>query len=514
MRKLSVVATCATILLGAQNLPVAACDGVEITAAAGKQCLKPAAGKTEWFKDCPACPEMVLVPAGEFLMGTSGEDIAALDKKLVAFERQVFNETRMKFETPPEKKMFDDEYLPQLERRREQPQTKVTIARPFAVGRFTVTFAEWNACRAEGGCSFDPRIECERANEKICGPFRKGVPYATDRHPVVNINWNSAKSYVAWLSKKTGKEYRLLSESEWEYVARAGTTSAFWWGQSIRPDQANYDPSGKSERFYNHTGRSLPVDTYPANPWGLYNVHGNVEEWVEDHWNDNHAGNPGDGTARTTGPLGRFGPIRVLRNGGFLTDPWELRAAYRFADGFDSSRTSRGFRVALSLNSIAAPQNQSQTTSADSPASSRNQAQTNASPNAVSEPISKSKALSELLSCVNTLVQNGKKANLEAERTGAEVFVVHPTREPLVPLAAEATSCIARVLTKTDIRKHKTTGLPHRVWWLEAEGDIISCVTPAGENSRDNVSPLGGNGPKRAWQGIYIRCVVGKEVQL
>ncbi len=350
MRKMLLITISVTGLLAGPNESArASCDGVEVAVAAEKKCFKTGAGKTEWFKDCPSCPEMVVVPAGEYLMGTSAADIAAYDSKLIAFERKVFNETRMKFATPPEKKEFDEVYVPKLMRRHEQPQTKVRIGQPFAVGRFVVTFAEWSACRADGGCSFDPKIECERANEKVCGPVRTGVPYTTDRHPVVNIDWSSAKAYVAWLSNKTGKNYRLLSESEWEYVARAGTTSAYWWGQSIRPDQANYDPSGKGDRFYNKTGRSLPVDAYPPNPWGLYNVHGNVEEWVEDHWNDNHAGNPGDGSARTTGPLGQFGPIRVVRNGGFLTEPWELRAAFRYTDGIDSSRTSRGFRVARPL---------------------------------------------------------------------------------------------------------------------------------------------------------------------
>ena len=125
-----------------------------------------------------------------------------------------------------------------------------------------------------------------------------------DRHPVVCVNWNDAKAYAEWLSSKTGKTYRLLSEAEREYVTRAGTTTPFWWGTSITPQQANYNGNflyagGGSKGEYRQ--RTVPVDSFEPNPWGLYNVHGNVWEWTEDCWNASNSGNPGNGSARTTG---------------------------------------------------------------------------------------------------------------------------------------------------------------------------------------------------------------------
>jgi len=124
-------------------------------------------------------------------------------------------------------------------------------------------------------------------------------------HPVINVNWIDAKMYAAWLSRKTGKSYRLLSEAEREYVTRVGTTTPFWWGSSISPAEANYNGSaepykgGGSKREYRR--HTVPVDSFQRNPWGLYNVHGNVWEWTEDCWNDSNGGIPSDGSARTKG---------------------------------------------------------------------------------------------------------------------------------------------------------------------------------------------------------------------
>src|SRR5262249_54725951 len=126
----------------------------------------------------------------------------------------------------------------------------------------------------------------------------------TDRHPVGCMNWNDARAYVAWLTSTTGKSYRLLSEAEREYVARAGTSTPFWWGSSITPTQANYNgeepyEGGGSKGEWRRA--TVPVDTFEANPWGLYDVHGNVWQWTEDCWSIRNAGNPGDGSARNTG---------------------------------------------------------------------------------------------------------------------------------------------------------------------------------------------------------------------
>lgn len=171
------------------------------------------------FKECENCPGVIVVPAGSFTMA-SPENEADRGSD-------------------------------------EGPQHSVSISRAFAVGRFSVTFDEWDACVATGGC----------ANNK---PDDQGG--GRGRRPAINVSWADAKLYVAWLSFRTGKTYRLLSESEREYVARAGTTRPYWWGSSISTRQANYD-SGVKEEF---RGKTLPVDSFQANPWGLYQVHGNV----------------------------------------------------------------------------------------------------------------------------------------------------------------------------------------------------------------------------------------------
>jgi formylglycine-generating enzyme required for sulfatase activity/uncharacterized caspase-like protein len=250
------------------------------------------------FKECDECPEMIVVPAGSFTMGSPSSE----PERIANFEDQV----------------------------------RVTLAKPFAVGRFVVTFDEWDACVANGGCDgFEP----------------SDMGFGRGRRPVINGSWDDAQKYVAWLSRKTGKTYRLLSEAEWEYVARAGTTTPFWWGSSITPKQANYDGSqmtyegggGKGE----NRQKTMPVDSFSPNPWGLYNVHGNVSEWTQDCWNDSNKGNPGDGSARTTGDCSR----RVERNGGFGGVPAGLRAASRGAAADERTHTTpRGFRVARTLS--------------------------------------------------------------------------------------------------------------------------------------------------------------------
>jgi formylglycine-generating enzyme required for sulfatase activity len=164
---------------------------------------------------------------------------------------------------------------------------------------------------------------------------------------VVNVSWDDAQSYVAWLSKKTGKPYRLLSEAEREYAARAGTTSSFWWGPSISPKQANYDGTigyGGGERG-EFRQRSLAVDAFSANPFGLSQVHGNVNEWVTDCWRGTYQDMPLDGAASTSGDCGR----RVLRGRSWYDPPQQLRAAARAAvyPGFRSNKI--GFRVARAL---------------------------------------------------------------------------------------------------------------------------------------------------------------------
>lgn len=255
---------------------------------------------------CSFCPEMVVVPAGNFSMGSSQDDISALKKE--------FNAT------------WPDT---------EAPRHRVTLQRPFAVGRFAVTFAEWDACVADGGCNRHK-------------PGDQG--WGRDKNPVINVSWEDAKSYADWLSRKTGKPYRLLSEAEREYVARAGTTTAFWWGHSITASQANYDGGGSyaGSPKGEYRQRTIAVDSFEANPWGLYQVHGNVYDWTEDCWHDGYQGAPADGTAWTINCSDNR--LRAIRGGSWFSNPQSLRSADR-GRVFATTRDGvLGFRLARTLN--------------------------------------------------------------------------------------------------------------------------------------------------------------------
>ena len=236
--------------------------------------------------DCLECPEMVVVPAGSYRMGSR------------------------------------DGYS------NEEPVHEVAIGAPFAVGRYEVTFAEWDACARDGGC---PRGD----------DIAKDEGWGRGRRPVIRVNWNDAQRYVQWLSRKTGKPYRLLSESEWEYAARAGAETAYSWGDGIGVNRANCIGCG-SQR--DDSGTS-PVGSFEANAFGLHDMHGNVWEWVEDCWNDSYAGAPADGSAWLTGNCGR----RVLRGGSWVNIPSYLRAADRSWDTTVIRFNNFGFRVARTL---------------------------------------------------------------------------------------------------------------------------------------------------------------------
>jgi formylglycine-generating enzyme required for sulfatase activity len=179
------------------------------------------------------------------------------------------------------------------------PQHQVTIGEPFGVGRYEVTFDEWDACVKGGGCN-DYK------------PSDQG--WGRGRRPVINVSWDDAQAYVAWLSKKTGQPYRLPSEAEWEYAARAGTTSRYWWGNDV--------PTSKQANFGDHVNKTSKVGSYPANPWGLHDMNGNVWEWVEDCWNESYEGAPNDGSAWPSGDCGR----RVRRGGSWNVHPGVFRA--------------------------------------------------------------------------------------------------------------------------------------------------------------------------------------------
>jgi formylglycine-generating enzyme required for sulfatase activity len=251
------------------------------------------------FKECELCPEMVVIPAGQLLMGAKEGEPGS---------------------TPE-----------------ERPQHKVNFAHPFSVGRFPVTFSEWDACVAAGGCSHQPAD--------------KG--WGRGRQPVISILWDDAHEYVAWLFRATGRTYRLLSESEREYVTRATTTTAYWWGESFDPKQANCTQdkrevssaaSGGLQELAG-TEQTLPVQSFGANPWGLYQVHGNVYDWVEDCWNANYDGAPSDGSAWISGNCRGH----VLRGGAFSRKPNAARSAARTWFGSPNRMIYMSVRVARTL---------------------------------------------------------------------------------------------------------------------------------------------------------------------
>ena len=233
------------------------------------------------LQDCPECPEMVVVPPGSFRMGSPSGEAGRSDD--------------------------------------EGPVHTVTIRYPFAVGVYEVTFDEWDHCVKQGGC-------------RGYSPDDEG--WGRGNRPVINVNLGDAQAYIVWLSQKTGKPYRLLTEAEWEYAARAGTTTPFHFGSrgyGIGGDQTA--PAGSS---------------YLANNFGLHDVHGNVWEWVEDCWHDNYEGAPTDGSAWTEGgDCDRA----VIRGGSWVNRPRTLRSANRGGFIADDRYDYFGFRVALTLTS-------------------------------------------------------------------------------------------------------------------------------------------------------------------
>jgi formylglycine-generating enzyme required for sulfatase activity len=200
----------------------------------------------------------------------------------------------------------------------ERPEHRVTIPQ-FAVSKNEITFIQWEACVAAGGCDDTTR--------SAYGNTDRGNGY----RPLVNIDWNDAQTYVRWLSQRTGQGYRLLSEAEWEYAARAGTTTEFATGASIAPSQAN---------FGGQLGETRPVGSYPPNAFGLHDMHGNVAEWVEDCWNESYSGAPLNGSAWIAGDCTQH----VIRGGYHWDNDYNLRSSQRHPDV--ATATIAGIRVA------------------------------------------------------------------------------------------------------------------------------------------------------------------------
>jgi len=236
------------------------------------------------FRDCDQCPAMETVPSGEFQMG-SGDDAS------------------------------------------ERPVHRVKIA-AFGIGKTAVTETEWNACVAEGAC---PRTSQENAED------------ANGKHPlpVMNVSWDDAQKYLQWLRHMTGKNYRLPTESEWEYAARAGTVTAYPWGRQVGIGKA--DCNGCGGEYDPHL--PVPVASFPPNAWGLYDMAGGVAQWVEDCWHRDYTGAPADGSAWISPHCGE----RVLRGGSWRNPPKDLTVSSR--NFYDASvrYPANSLRVALTL---------------------------------------------------------------------------------------------------------------------------------------------------------------------
>lgn len=263
------------------------------------------------FRECDNCPEMVVVPAGSFTMGSRHTE-------------------------------------------EEGPQHTVTISRPFAVGKLHVTVDQFEAFVRETGRDMSKR-GCAWRNP---GFTQDGT------HPVVCVNWDDAKAYADWLANKTGKRYHLLSEGEWEYAARGRTSPGsyprFWFGENEKDlcrygnfaDQeydkvvlASGGKEGSCNDGYAHTS---PAGHYAPNGFGLYDMSGNAWQWTADCWHDSYSGAPADGSAWTDGPAWTSEDCgRVVRGGSFSSGPRGLRVAFR--DNLSVEHSSIGFRVARAI---------------------------------------------------------------------------------------------------------------------------------------------------------------------
>jgi len=251
----------------------------------------PSAGQS--FRDCTDCPDMVIIPAGSFVMGSPLSEPGRNDN--------------------------------------EGPQHLVTISTPLAVSMYVVTFAAWDACAATHGC---PNVADDGMGRGL--------------KPVVNVSWDQAGKYVEWLSRRTGLRYRLLSESEWEYAARAGSPTLYFWGDEVGENNANCNGCGSKW----DADQTSPVGSFKPNAFGLYDMNGNVWEWVGDCYRDSYAGAPADESMRVSDICNR----RVVRGGSWTSIPRYARSAFRFSLAKSYAFNDLGFRVARTLSVVASSQ--------------------------------------------------------------------------------------------------------------------------------------------------------------
>lgn len=262
-------------LLTASTLYIA----LSLAAIAGEEII--AAGTV--FSDCDQCPKMVVVPAGLFSMGDASD--AAVPN--------------------------------------EGPVHHVTIPSAIAVGIYEITYSQWDVCVAEGGCSHSPADD----------------NWGRGNRAVRNVNWSDAAEYVDWISKKTGKAYRLLTEAEWEYMARAGTTTSYPWGDDFG--------SGNAVCLSCNVGSVMTIEVGQLAPnlFGLYDTVGSQREWVLDCWNSTYEGAPTNGSAWVMGDCGR----RVVRGGAWYDSARFIRSASRAGAVAQERLDIIGFRIARDL---------------------------------------------------------------------------------------------------------------------------------------------------------------------
>jgi formylglycine-generating enzyme required for sulfatase activity len=268
------------------------------------------------IKECRNCPELLVLPEGTFMMGSPASE---------------------------------------PDRDPDEPQHRVTITKSFALAKTTVTWNQWEACARDNWCEIDAIDVALRSNpDGSRNPQYKD--YGRGTRPAVGMSWYDAQRFVGWLNWKTGNDdaYRLPSEAEWEYAARAGTTTAYPWGDTIDYNRGNFGMRGKTQRGpHAEAGdkwgdETAPVGSFPPNPWGLYDMHGNVFEWTQDCYEVDMKRSPVDGSASTEGNCA----VRVFRNGTFTSNPYMHRSARRGAPypADTRGRNYLGFRVAKTLD--------------------------------------------------------------------------------------------------------------------------------------------------------------------
>jgi formylglycine-generating enzyme required for sulfatase activity len=234
------------------------------------------------IRDCQSCPALVSLPAATFTMGNNASDPS------------------------------------------ERPAHQVAIAAPFAIGKFEITVQQWNACVTANGC---PRVV--------------QAPNTSPSAPMRDVSWEDAQQYVKWLSLISGQAYRLPTEAEWEFGARGGTTTPYWWGQQMATGKANCKECGQPWS----SDRPANAGSFPPNPYGLHDTSGSVWEWVADCWHNNFKDAPSDGSAWEE-PGCR---VRVIRGGSWREGAPYMVSSTRFRYDASVRQSQNGFRVARSL---------------------------------------------------------------------------------------------------------------------------------------------------------------------